>query len=77
MEIAQRFRALRQDAFLTQRMLSDAVGLCRPTISRIENCRTMIWPSTWRRFATMERLFRRGEIDPYADWHDWARFGLR
>lgn len=73
-EIAERFRALRRDALLTQRMMSDVVGICRPSISEIENCRVLIWPSTWRKFYQMESKFRRGEIDPHRDWQDWMRF---
>jgi DNA-binding XRE family transcriptional regulator len=76
-EIAERFKALRRDAFLTQEAMAAAVGLCQQTISEIENCHVMIWPSTWRKFAVMERLFRQGRIDPYADWCDYRRFGLR
>jgi len=55
-------------------MMSDVVGICRPSISEIENCRVLIWPSTWRKFYQMESKFRRGEIDPHRDWQDWMRF---
>jgi predicted transcriptional regulator len=73
-EVAERFRNLRRDAFLTQRMLADVVGLYQPTISRIETCRVMLWPSTWRKFPLVEDKFQQGLIDPHQDWTDWMKF---
>jgi DNA-binding XRE family transcriptional regulator len=73
-EVAERFRALRHDALLTQRMMADAVGICRTSISEIESCRVRLWLGTWEKFHVMESLFRRGAIDPHKDWQDWIKF---
>ena len=49
--IAERFRALRKKAFMSQSDLGDALGICRQSVNAIENCH--VWPH----FTTMERFF--------------------
>lgn len=48
--IAKRFRTLRKKALLSQADLGEVLGICRQSVSAIENCR--VWPH----FTTMDRF---------------------
>jgi DNA-binding XRE family transcriptional regulator len=52
--VAERFIALRRTVGLSQSDLGELVGVCRQTVSEIENSRVMPHDSTWQRFAEYE-----------------------
>lgn len=53
-DIAARFKALRRKAMLSQADLGNLIGICRQSVSKIENCR--VWPhyTTSDRFSDLE-----------------------
>jgi len=53
-DIAARFKALRKKAILSQSDLGDLIGICRQSVSEIENC--CVWPhyTTLDRFSDLE-----------------------
>jgi DNA-binding XRE family transcriptional regulator len=53
-EIASRFRALRERGRLTQSRLGEIINLSRQTVSEIENGHVTPHSSTWGRFAALE-----------------------
>ena len=53
-EIAQRFRALREKALLTQKRLGEIIKVCRQSICEIESGQVMPHPATWDRFCDLE-----------------------
>jgi len=53
-EVAERFRALRRKARLKQSRLAEIIGICRQSVSEIENARVMLHHSTWERFVDLE-----------------------
>ena len=63
--IAERFRALRQKARITQKRLGDIIGVCRQSVNEIENNRVMPHCSTVERFKELEARHeqeRRSEV---------------
>src|ERR1039457_5149306 len=54
-DISKHFKALRRKAGLTQLHLGRIIGICRQTVSEIENCR--VWPhyTTLDRFCNLKR----------------------
>jgi DNA-binding XRE family transcriptional regulator len=61
-EIAERFKALRRKAPLTQKRLGEIINLCPQSISEIENCRVMPHETTWERFRELEWKHNRPAI---------------
>ena len=61
-EIAARFQNLRCRGphRLTQARLAGLIGICRQSVSEIENARVMPHASTWIRFLDLERKYREG-----------------
>ena len=53
-EIAERFRALRRKEHLSQRTLGERIGICRQSVSEIENALVKPHLRTWRRFCELE-----------------------
>jgi DNA-binding XRE family transcriptional regulator len=53
-EIAARFKALRREAILSQSDLGDLIGICRQSVSEIENCRVWSHYTTLNRFSDLE-----------------------
>jgi DNA-binding XRE family transcriptional regulator len=53
-DIAARFKALRRKAILSQSNLGDLIGICRQSVSEIEN--SHVWPhyTTLDRFSDLE-----------------------
>jgi DNA-binding XRE family transcriptional regulator len=47
-DIAKRFRALRRKVHLSQSHPGSMVGICRQSVSEIENIRVMPRPGTWK-----------------------------
>lgn len=52
--VAERFRALRRKALLTQARLGLNIGICRQTVSEIESQRVRLHSSTWEDFVRFE-----------------------
>lgn len=67
-EVAERFRALRRKAYLSQARLARIIGICRQTVSEIENCH--VWPhhSTLGKFHSYEEKCNQPPIDLPAHW---------
>jgi DNA-binding XRE family transcriptional regulator len=53
---------------MTQRVLADLVGVCRQSISEIENARVMPNHSTWKNFCDLETAHNQPEIVLPAHW---------
>jgi DNA-binding XRE family transcriptional regulator len=62
-EIAQRFRALRKQSHLTQSHLAEIIGICRQSVSRIENFHVMPHCRTWDKFCALEERHKRARED--------------
>jgi transcriptional regulator with XRE-family HTH domain len=69
-EIRKRFLALRRKARLSQRHLGIITGICRQTISKIENGHVAPWPRTWARFRALEERHNRPPIELPTCWVD-------
>jgi DNA-binding XRE family transcriptional regulator len=69
-EIADRFKALRRKALLTQKYLGSLIGVDRKTINRIENLRTLPWPRTWRNFTELESRHKQPKFEPPKHWFE-------
>jgi DNA-binding XRE family transcriptional regulator len=67
-ETARRFKARRQKALMTQSVLARIIGVCRQSISEIENARVMPNPATWERFCNLEAIHNQPEIVSPAHW---------
>jgi len=67
-EIAERFKALRWEALLTQEHLARLIGADRKTICRIESLRSMPRPRTWRRFAQLEARHNQPKVELPEHW---------
>ena len=67
-EIANRFKALRHKARLTQLELGYFIHIDRKSVCRIENLRTMPGPRTWRRFAEFESKHNQPKIELPKHW---------
>lgn len=52
--IAKRFRRLRRKSLLTQKLLASLIGVCRQSVSEIENRRVLPHDRTWERFRNLE-----------------------
>jgi DNA-binding XRE family transcriptional regulator len=50
-EIAERFKALRRQSGLAQSQLGNLIGICRQSVSEIENEHVLARDSTWHRFC--------------------------
>ena len=57
--IAERFRALRRKAHITQAQLGDILDICRQAVNEIENSRVMPHYSTADRFSDLEARHER------------------
>ena len=66
--IAARFRALRQQALLTQKRLAGLLGVSRQCVNEIENRRAMPHPTTWDRFCAFEARHNQPEIVLPRNW---------
>ena len=67
-EIAQRFRALREKALLTQKRLGEIIKVCRQSVNEIEGGRVMPQPTTWQRFVELEWKHNRPPICMPTHW---------
>jgi len=67
-ETARRFRALRRKARVSQSLLAEIIGICRQSVSEIENRRVMPHPSTWARFSELEATHKQPKIRMRIDW---------
>ncbi len=67
-EIADRFKALRKKALLTQKRLGRLIGADRKTVCRIENLHNIPGPRTWRRFEELETKHNQPQIGSSMDW---------
>jgi DNA-binding XRE family transcriptional regulator len=67
-EIADRFRALRRKAHLTQRRLGRLIKADRKTINRIENLHSMPHQGLWNGFCKLEAAHNQPQIVLGADW---------
>ena len=69
-ETAERFKALRRKARVSQSLLGTIIGTCRQSISEIENAHVMPHPSTWARFSELEAKHNAPKIVLPVHW-DW------
>jgi DNA-binding XRE family transcriptional regulator len=71
-EIAERFKALRRQFGLTQSRLGKLIGICRQSISEIENACVTPHDSTWDRFCEHESRGQEPGIEhlPEHYWRD-------
>jgi DNA-binding XRE family transcriptional regulator len=67
-EIADRFKALRRKARLTQRYLGRLIGVDRKTVNRIENQRSKPQQKTWDEFCELEATHNEPDIMYSKDW---------
>ena len=67
-ETAERFRALRRKALLTQKKLGELIRLCRQSVSEIENAHVMPHAETWGRFHDLETKHNQPQIILPAHW---------
>jgi DNA-binding XRE family transcriptional regulator len=67
-ETAERFKALRRKARIKQSHLAEIIGICRQSISEIENARVMPHPSTWNHFCELEARHNQPKIDLSGNW---------
>lgn len=67
-EIAKRFRTLRVKTQLFQSELAGLIGVCRQSISKIENGHTMPRLSTWDRFCDVEAKHNQPRIVLPVHW---------
>ena len=67
-EIAERFKALRRKAILSQSHLGRIIRISRQTISEIENVHVMPHPSTWNRFCELEARHNQPRMDLPEHW---------
>ncbi len=69
-ETAERFRALRRKAVLSQSLLGEIIGVCRQSVSEIENAHVMPHPSTWDNFCALETKHNQPPISSTVHWPD-------
>lgn len=62
--IAERFKALRQKAHMTQARLAKIVGICRQCVNEVENLRVKPHEATWNKFRELERKHEEGGKRP-------------
>jgi DNA-binding XRE family transcriptional regulator len=67
-ETAKRFKALRRKSFMTQRKLGEILGICRQSISEIENAHVMPGPRTWERFVGLELKHNQPQLSFTVHW---------
>jgi DNA-binding XRE family transcriptional regulator len=68
--VADRFVALRREMGLSQSRLGRYIGLCRQSVSEVENCRVTPHDSTWDRFCDYEREGQESGIE-HLPKHYW------
>ena len=70
--IAERFKSARAESDLTQSELAQIIGVCRQSVSRIENCRALANRSTWEKFCNPKSIPNEAEIGhlPEHYWRD-------
>ena len=61
-ESAARFKAYRRKTHISQRELSEQIGVCRQTVSEIECGVVVPHESTWSRFSQLEGWLERPPI---------------
>ena len=66
--VARRFKALRSKAHVSQSLLAGLIGICRQSVSEIENQRVMPHPSTWARFSELEARHKQPRIPMPKHW---------
>jgi DNA-binding XRE family transcriptional regulator len=64
--VAERFKALRRRARITQAQLGDILGICRQSVNEIENSRVMPQYSTLDKFTQLEARHERERREPFA-----------
>lgn len=67
-ETARRFKALRRKARVSQSLLAESIGICRQSVSEIENRHVMPHPSTWARFSELEATHKKPKIRMPKHW---------
>ena len=65
-EIAERFKALRRKALLSQTRLAGILGICRQSVCEIEKLRVMPHYATWDRFCELERKHREARTGQFS-----------